>query len=162
MAVSDAHLFPGFLTPVITLLFFPKPPTTFLTCFGSGEMRKHAGKKSASTGDRTHNHQVMSPTSSPLSHPGEACFIGSPVFLLSCSIACLYLLLCSVVCLSVVMRYRLPVCCYALLPIPLSLFSGLAVVLPACSLLSSIDCLFDMFSPAFFLSCSIAYLFVVI
>ena len=26
----------------------------------------------ASTGDRTHNHQVMSPTRSPLSHPGGA------------------------------------------------------------------------------------------
>ena len=29
MAVSDAHVFPGFLTPVLTQLFFPKPPTTF-------------------------------------------------------------------------------------------------------------------------------------
>ena len=27
-------------------------------------------RKVASTGDRTHNHQVMSPTHSPLSHPG--------------------------------------------------------------------------------------------
>ena len=37
-------------------------------------------KKVASTGDRTHNHQVMSPTRSPLSHPGGAvltlyCFV---------------------------------------------------------------------------------------
>ena len=29
-------------------------------------------RKVASTGDRTHNHQVTSPTSSPLSHPGGA------------------------------------------------------------------------------------------
>ena len=29
-------------------------------------------RKVASTGDRTHNHQIMSPTSSPLSHPGGA------------------------------------------------------------------------------------------
>ena len=29
-------------------------------------------RKVASTGDRTHNHQVMSPTRSPLSHPGGA------------------------------------------------------------------------------------------
>ena len=27
-------------------------------------------RKVASTGDRTHNHQVMNPTRSPLSHPG--------------------------------------------------------------------------------------------
>ena len=46
MAVGDAYVFPGFLTPVLTQLFFPKPPTTFLTCFGRGERRKYAGKKS--------------------------------------------------------------------------------------------------------------------
>ena len=45
MAVDDAYLFPGFLTPVLTL-FFPKPPTTFLTYFCRGERRKYAGKKS--------------------------------------------------------------------------------------------------------------------
>ena len=46
MAVGDAHVFPGFLTPVLTQLFFPKPPTTFLTCFCRGERWKYAGKKS--------------------------------------------------------------------------------------------------------------------
>ena len=46
MAVGDAHVFPGFLTLVLTQLFFPKPPTTFLTCFCRGERRKYAGKKS--------------------------------------------------------------------------------------------------------------------
>ena len=46
MAVGDAHVLPGFLTPVLTQLFFPKPPTTFLTCFCRGERRKYAGKKS--------------------------------------------------------------------------------------------------------------------
>ena len=70
MAVGDAYVFPGFFTPVLTQLFLPKPPTTFLTCFCRGERRKHAGKKVASTGDRTRNHQVMSPTRSSLSHPG--------------------------------------------------------------------------------------------
>ena len=35
MVVGDAHVFPGFLTPVLTQL--PKPPTTFLTCFGRGD-----------------------------------------------------------------------------------------------------------------------------
>ena len=40
------HMFPGFLTPVLTQLFFPKPPTSFLTCFCRGERRNYAGKKS--------------------------------------------------------------------------------------------------------------------
>ena len=72
MAVGDAYVFRGFLTPVLTQLFLPKPPTTFLTCFCRGDKRKYAGKKVASTGDQTHNHQVMSPTRSPLSYPGGA------------------------------------------------------------------------------------------
>ena len=45
MAVGDTHVFPGFLTPVQTQLFFPKPPTTFLKCFCRGEGRKYAGKE---------------------------------------------------------------------------------------------------------------------
>ena len=45
MAVSDAHVFPGFLTPVLTQLFFPKPPNTFLTFFCRGKGRKYARKK---------------------------------------------------------------------------------------------------------------------
>ena len=46
MVVGDAYVFPGFLTPGLTYLFFPKPPTTFLTCFCRGERRKCTGKKS--------------------------------------------------------------------------------------------------------------------
>ena len=38
MAVGDAYVFHSFLTPVLTQLFLPKPPTTFLTYY--------AGKKS--------------------------------------------------------------------------------------------------------------------
>ena len=73
MAVGDANVFLGFLTPVLKQLFFPKPPTTFLTCFCRGERRKNRPeRKVASTGDQTHNHQVMSSTRSPLSHPGGA------------------------------------------------------------------------------------------
>ena len=45
MAVDDAHVFPGFLTPVLTQHFFPKPPTTLLTCFCRGKRRKYTGKK---------------------------------------------------------------------------------------------------------------------
>ena len=46
MVVGDAYVFSGSLAPVLTQLFFPKPPTTFLTCFCRGERRKYAGEKS--------------------------------------------------------------------------------------------------------------------
>ena len=42
------------------------------SCFSRGVRRKYARKKYASTGYQTHNHQVMSLTRSPLSHPGGA------------------------------------------------------------------------------------------
>ena len=45
MAVGDAYVFPGFLTPVRTQLFFPKPPTTYLKCFCRGERQKYPGKQ---------------------------------------------------------------------------------------------------------------------
>ena len=44
MAVGDAYVFPGFLTPALTQLFFPKSPTTFLACFRRGQRRKYPGK----------------------------------------------------------------------------------------------------------------------
>ena len=65
MAVGDANVFPGLLTPVLTQLFFPKPQTTFHTCFDRGERRE----KGYRTGYRTHNHLVMSPTRSQLTGP---------------------------------------------------------------------------------------------
>ena len=54
MAVT--YVFPGSLTPVLTQLFFPKPPTTFLTCI-RGQRRKIAGKKVLS-------HPGIEPTTS--------------------------------------------------------------------------------------------------
>ena len=45
MTVGDAHVFPVFLIPVLTQLFFPKPLTTFLTCFCGSERRKYAENK---------------------------------------------------------------------------------------------------------------------
>ena len=45
MAVGDAHMFPCFLTPVLTQLFFPTSQTTFLTCFCREERRRYAAKK---------------------------------------------------------------------------------------------------------------------
>ena len=64
MAVGDAYVFPGFLTPVLTQLF----------SHASAEVRgkNTPERKVASTWDQTHNLQVMSPTRSPLSHPGRA------------------------------------------------------------------------------------------
>ena len=35
------HVFPGFLTPVLTQLFFPKTPTTFLICFAQVKEKSH-------------------------------------------------------------------------------------------------------------------------
>ena len=58
MAVGDAYVFPGFLTPVLTKLFFPKLPTTFLTCFAEVRGENTPERKVASTRDQTHNHQV--------------------------------------------------------------------------------------------------------
>ena len=70
MAVGDAYVFPGFLTPVPTQLFFQSHRLLFL--HASAEVRREntPERKVASTGDRTHNHQVTSPTRSPLGHLG--------------------------------------------------------------------------------------------
>ena len=64
MAVGDAYVFPGFLTPELTQLFVPKPPTTFPTCFCKSERRKYAGKKSRL--NRGSNSQPTGPASDTL------------------------------------------------------------------------------------------------
>ena len=56
--VGDANVFPGFLTPALTQLCFPKPPTIFLTCFCRGERRVYPGKKSCLKWGSNSNHQV--------------------------------------------------------------------------------------------------------
>ena len=70
MAVGDAQMFPGFLTPVLTQLSFQSHRLLFLQA--SAEMR---GENTPEEGSpqgayRTHNCQVISPT--PLGHPGGA------------------------------------------------------------------------------------------
>ena len=70
MAVGDAYVFPGFLTPVLTLLFFQSHRLLFSHASAEVRGENTPERKVASTWDRTHNHQVMSPTRSPLSHPG--------------------------------------------------------------------------------------------
>ena len=51
MAVGDAYVFPGFLTPLLTQLFYPKSPTTYP--HASAEMRGEntPERKVTSTGD---------------------------------------------------------------------------------------------------------------
>ena len=72
MAVGDAHVFPGFLTPVLTQLSFQSHRLLFSHASAEVRGENTPERKVASTGDRTHNHQVTSPTCSPLSHLGRA------------------------------------------------------------------------------------------
>ena len=72
MAVGDAHVFPGFLTPVLTQLSFQSHRLLFSHASAEVRGENTLERKFASTGDRTHNHHVMSPTRSPLSHRGGA------------------------------------------------------------------------------------------
>ena len=69
MAVSDAHVFPGFLTPVLTQLSF-QSHRLFFSHASEARGEICMKKKFASRGYRTHNHQVMRQTRSPLSQPG--------------------------------------------------------------------------------------------
>ena len=68
MAVDDARVFPGVLTPVLKQLSFQSHCILFPH---ASEVRGEntPERKFARTGYRTHNNQVMSPTRSPLSHP---------------------------------------------------------------------------------------------
>ena len=78
MAVGDAHAFPGFLTPVLTQLYFPKPPTTFLTCFCGGERRKDAGKEvrlNSGSNSQPPGHESDMLTTEP---PGRGTYNAAP------------------------------------------------------------------------------------
>ena len=83
MAVCDAYVFPGFLTPVLKQLFFPKPPTTFLTYFCRGERQKYVGKKSRV--NRGSNSQPPGHESDTLTTelPGRGCLYIVKIVLLS-------------------------------------------------------------------------------
>ena len=72
MAVGDAHVFPGFLTPVLTQLPFQSDKLLF--SHASAEVRGEImpERKFASNRYLTHNHKVMSPTRSPMSQPDGA------------------------------------------------------------------------------------------
>ena len=72
MAVGDANVFPGFLTPVLTQISFQNHRLLFSHASAEVRGEKKPERNFASTESRTHNHQVMSPTRSPQSHPGGA------------------------------------------------------------------------------------------
>ena len=72
MAVRDAHVFPGFLTPVLTQLSFQNHRLLFSHASAEVTGEYTPERKFSSTGSQTHNHQVMSPTRSLLSHLGGA------------------------------------------------------------------------------------------
>ena len=77
MAAGDAHVFPGFLTPVLTQLFFPKPPNTFLKYFCRGERRTDAGKKvRLNRGSLPPGHESDTLTTEP---PGWGKFNGTSI-----------------------------------------------------------------------------------
>ena len=63
-------MFPGFLTPVLTQLFIQIRRLLFSHASAEVRGENSPERKFASTGYRTHNHQVMSSTRSPLSHLG--------------------------------------------------------------------------------------------
>ena len=58
MSVSDAHVFPGFLTPVLTQLTFQSHRLRFSQASAAVRGENTPERELASTGDRTHNHQV--------------------------------------------------------------------------------------------------------
>ena len=70
MAVSDAYVFHGFPTPVLTRLSFQSHQLLFSHASAEVKGENKPERKFASAEYQTHNHQVMSPTCSPLSHPG--------------------------------------------------------------------------------------------
>ena len=77
MAVGDAHVFSGFLKPVLdpTQLFFQSHRLLFSHASAEVRGENTPERKFASTGDRTHNHKVMSSTRSPLSNPDGGLWI---------------------------------------------------------------------------------------
>ena len=78
MAVGDAYVFPGFLTPALTQLSFQSHRRLFSHAPAEVRGENTPERKVASTGDRTHNHQVMTPTRSPLSHQSLERILAKP------------------------------------------------------------------------------------
>ena len=62
MAVGDAPVFPGFLTPVLTQISFKSHRLLFAHASAEVRGENTPERNFASTGYETYNHQVMSPT----------------------------------------------------------------------------------------------------
>ena len=75
MAVVDEHVFPGFLIQVLTYLSLQSHRLLFSHASADVRGKNIMERRFASTGNQTHNHQIMSLTCSPLSHP-EGAFVG--------------------------------------------------------------------------------------
>ena len=71
MAVGDAYVF-SWLSHTSTNTAFQSHKLLFSHASAEVRGENTPERKVASTGDRTHNHQVMSPTRSPVIHPGVA------------------------------------------------------------------------------------------
>ena len=72
MVDGDARVFPGFLTPVLTQLSFQNHGLLFSQASAEVRGKNTLERKFSSTMPQTHNHRVMGPTRSPLSHPSGA------------------------------------------------------------------------------------------
>ena len=72
MAVGDTYVFPSFLTTVLTKISFQSRRLLFLHASAEVSGENTPERNFDSTGSRTHNHQINSPTRSPLSHLGGA------------------------------------------------------------------------------------------
>ena len=73
MAVGDAYVFPGFFhTSINTQFSFERHRLLFSRTSTEVRSENTPESKLASTGCRTHNHQVMSPTRLALYHPSES------------------------------------------------------------------------------------------
>ena len=70
MAVGDAHVFPGFLTTVLTQISFQSHLLLFSHASAEVRGEKTTERNFTSTGSRTYSHQDMSLNHSPLNHPG--------------------------------------------------------------------------------------------
>ena len=60
--VGDAHVFPGFLTPVLTQIPFQSQQQLFSHASAEVRGKNMPERKFASTGSQADNHQVMSLT----------------------------------------------------------------------------------------------------
>ena len=72
MVVGDAHVFHGFLTPVLTQISFQSHRLLFSHASAEVRGENTLERNFSSIWSRTHNHRVMSPTRSPLNHQGGA------------------------------------------------------------------------------------------